>query len=290
MSFETTFVKQMWRRQRRFFVDWFLIVSMAIVFLPFPVAVLSGILGTLFASGIGVAIAGYATQTQTWEYLLTRGFSRDRLLRAMFVAAGVPVLVFAISCALLDLSNAREIVRGLFVPTLDEPSGSGKLLDHAFPLGFVVVVLLQAFVSSLCVSRAEDLSGRRAFAVIVPLGVVFVLPMLLQSLVHLAQGRGVHPPEFTTELSEAIASPAVLAVVLVTVVAVYWRIAWVKMGRREVGPDLGDGKAVGGSLALAVVVVLTGLAILGFALLPQPVSPDPATRGPAVAIPASSGK
>lgn len=290
MSFERVFLRQRFRAERDYLVDWCWIALLAVVFLPWPVHGAFPVLAVIFGSGLAVRFGGYPTRTRSWEYLLTRSISRERLVRALFLAMALPIVAFCLFGAVADAVHLRDRVFALFVPSYGIEASPFLIPFHL--LGAALALLMAAHVFHLAVGepREDSLPNVRVNGLITGV-LLYGIALIATS----ALGVGVELERWSRErLPERVAYLFGQVPGLVVIGAAVWlnlRFAVHAVRRRELAGREFDAQPSGRSLWLvAIIVALVAFGTLIAWFLSPKSEPLPADLLPREVMPRSSGK
>lgn len=267
MSFERVFLRQRFRAERDYLVDWCWIALLAVVFLPWPVASTFPILAVILGSGLAVRFGGYPTRTRSWEYLLTRSISRERLVRALFVATALPLLAFCVFVAFADAIDLRGWVFSLFVDV--EPMATSEFPIRRYLMGAGVALLLGSHVFKLAIGevREEVLPNVRwngTIAGVLFYGFLFTIGPFVLALGSFGTEPDGSDPRRTIEATGEILQsfPGVVAIA----VLVAWNLSvaksWVR--RLELAGIGAESRRGTASFAFGIAIVLVVLVLLAF--------------------------
>jgi hypothetical protein len=274
MSFERVFLRQRFRAERDYLVDWCWIALLAVVFLPWPVHGVFPVLAVIFGSGLAVRFGGYPTRTRSWEYLLTRSISRERLVRALFLAMALPILAFCLFGAVADALRLREWVFSLFVPMPEFGPWSFSIPIHL--LGAATALLLGAHVFYLAIleSREDVLGNVRVNGLITGVLLYGIVVPIAASLLSLGSALAVDLEKgLRREIVSLLGSVPGFLVILAAI-ALNVRFAITEVRRKELSSgEVGTRKSGSPGLVVIVVVILVILALGLFFFLPARVSP-----------------
>ncbi len=292
MSFERVYWQQQWARHRTYFMDWGAILLLLVVFSPWRISSIFFYGGIVFAAGLGVRFGGYNTATGTWEFMLTRSFSRKRLLRAQTLAAFLPLVLFNAIFVIADRFDLRSVIAGLFIPSSGrEPHAfdSASALRYASTFAVTTFFMLHVFAKALKHDSVASLDGLRIAGIITGMIWLAVLNSAMGFLLYVVRSADAPWHGDLPRLLVNEAQNGALATLLAAAGLCFVHLRWMDalMADREVA---GDGVArlrpvrvaSGMGLLIAAVIVVVMLGAVAFVFLAASHTPEPSFILPVV--------